>query len=102
MKRNILMTVLTAWLLAACATQSGPPPTLAQRLEGKTPSERQEILRLACLTEAQWRETQRRTALRSKGVIRGSSASRYDPEVGRLKVICRQMTDAYLTPEDKE
>lgn len=39
-------------LLAGCATQ--PPEPLSARLEGKTPDQRREILRVACLNEAEW------------------------------------------------
>lgn len=102
MKWTIPVTVMTAWLLAACAIQPGPTPTLAERLQGKTPQERQEILRLECLTEAQWRDTQRRAARRSHGLATRSSVSHYDPEVSRWKALCRQMTDAYLMPGDEE
>ena len=52
MRPHILIIALMAVGLSACA--STPSIPLAQRLEGKTPEDRQETLRRACLTEADW------------------------------------------------
>ncbi len=85
-------------LLSACAAQSSPPQALSEKLEGKTSQERQEILRLACLNEAEWQKDQ---AVRHRtGKARSIAAHRYYPEVSQMKALCREMTTAYL--EGKE
>lgn len=84
-------------LLSACATSSSPPP-LSEKLEGRSPQERQEVLRLACLNEAEWRKDQ--AVRRRTGKARSIATHGYYPEVSRLKALCREMTTAYL--EGKE
>lgn len=86
--------IMVAWLLSACAMQSTPPLTLNEKLEGKTPQERQEVLRLACLNEAEWKKDQ---AVRHRtGKARSIAAHGYYSEVSELKALCREMTTAYL------
>jgi hypothetical protein len=83
-------------LLSACAAQT-PPPTLQEKLAGKSPEERQEVLRLSCLNEADWQKNQ---AMRNKsGKVRSAYAHRYYPEVSQMKALCREMTTAYLDKE---
>lgn len=91
------LTLVGLLLLSACA-QSIPAPTLSEKLEGKSPEERQEILRLACLNEAEWKKNQ---AVRHRtGKARSIASHRYYPEVSQLKALCREMTTAYLDKEE--
>lgn len=92
------MPLMAILLLSACAVQSGSPQTLSEKLEGKTPQERQEVLRLACLNEAEWKRDQ---AVRHRtGKTRSIARHAYYSEVSELKALCREMTTAYL--EGKE
>jgi len=52
LKKSII-PVAAFMLLAGCA-QSTPPQTISQKLEGKSASENAEVLRLACLNEAEY------------------------------------------------
>ena len=98
MRARGLIVLMAALLLSACAAQSSPPPTLSEKLEGKTPAERQEVLLLACLNEAEWQKDQ---AVRHRtGKARSIASHRYYPEVSQMKALCREMTTAYL--EGKE
>lgn len=80
-------------VLSGCAAQATiTPQTLSEKLKGKTPQERQEILRVACLDEATWK------IAKQKSVRRGphhTSPAPYDSEASELKELCREMTDAY-------
>lgn len=75
--------------LSACVDQ--PTPTLEEKLAGKTPQERQEILRLACLNEAEdvGNPPRKMTAANRPYVRRDTQ------QTHRLKDICREMTDNY-------
>lgn len=88
MRTNALIIVLFAVALSGCAS----PPTvpLAQRLEGKTPDDRQEILRRACLTEAEWDldRAAARQPINAQHRYRDSNITR---ETSHLKVLCREM-----------
>lgn len=96
MNTHTVATVMATWLLSACTTQASTPLTLSEKLEGRTPAERQEVLRLACLNEAEWKETQDKKARIRKGWTHTAYVSRYYPEVSELKALCREMTTAYL------
>jgi len=98
--RGPILAVMGAWLLSACVGQASPPKTLAEKLEGKTPQEKQEVLRLACLTEAGWKERQDRQARIRLGWTRSASVPRYYPEVSVLKALCREMTASYLAGKE--
>lgn len=90
MRANALIIVLLAVALSACAALPRQP--LANRLEGKTPDERQEILRRACLAEADWNLDQ--TAARMPAAMqhryRDSNTTR---ETSHFKALCRDMAD---------
>ncbi len=90
MRPHILIIVLLAAGLSACA--SIPTVSLAQRLEGKTPEDRQETLRRACLTEANWNldQTAARMPANMQHRYRDSSSTR---ETSHLKELCREMAD---------
>ncbi len=88
MKRTLL--ILTALALAACAPN--PPQTLEQRLSGKSPAEKQEILRVACLNEAERLGNPPREDIRTH---HGVKLNQDSAQTRRFKEICREMTDAY-------
>ncbi len=90
MNPHILIIALMAVGLSACA--STPSVPLAKRLEGKTPDERQETLRRACLTEADWNldQTAARMPAKAQHRYRDSNTTR---ETSHLKELCREMAD---------
>lgn len=90
MRSNALIIVLFAVALSACT--STPSIPLAQRLEGKTPEDRQEILRRACLTEAEWDldRAAARQPINAQNRYRNSNTTR---ETSHLKALCREMAD---------
>lgn len=87
--------VLLPLLLAACATE--PPKPLTEQLSGKTPEEKQEILRLACLNEAEYSTKEQKRKARPYSVRHRHISD--TSETSRLKTLCREMTDEY-TVED--
>lgn len=95
--KKILITAMVL-TLGACASQ--PPQTLDQKLTGKTGEDRKEILRLACLNEAEWPIYNSSYYQRANGKIKQSLKYRYNSEVSEMKALCRQMDD--LTTADAE
>jgi hypothetical protein len=91
--KSFAYACLLTLALSACAAQ--PEQTLSEKLEGKTPEEKQEVLRLACLNEAEHvGKKPRSTTHGHRGHRHGDSA-----ETKRLKDICREMTDNYAQKE---
>lgn len=93
-----MMTIITKYIslaalltLAACAGGASPPLSLSEKLEDKSPQEQQGILRVACLTEAEWQQSQDLAAFRSNGSPRAVYNARYYTEVAHLKAVCREM-----------
>ncbi len=83
MKR--FLPIAAAAALTACAPQ--PPQTLEEKLASKSPEQRQEILRVACLNEAEHlgnESKETRTA-------HGAKLDQNTAQTRRLKAICRQM-----------
>jgi hypothetical protein len=74
--------------LSACTSTPGEP--LATRIEGKTPDERQEILRRACLTEANWDSdwAASRQPIAAQNRYRNSNTTL---ETRHLRELCREM-----------
>lgn len=89
--RKKVCLILLPLLLAACATE--PPKPLAEQLAGKTPEEKQEILRLACLNEAEYSTKEHKKKLRPYSVKHRHISD--TSETSRLKTLCREMTDEY-------
>jgi len=88
MKISILLTSVIV-LLTACV--SVPPKTLDQKLsETQSPADRKEVLRLACLNEA---EVVNSKAYPFKAPTRGRSVPRTPQEVYKAKSLCRKMDD---------
>lgn len=88
MNKN-LMIAIAALALSACASQ--PAKTLDQKLQGANREERKEVLRLACLNEAEW------PTYHSPGYKQGNSRVRrhiehsYNQEISEMKALCRKM-----------
>lgn len=94
--RSFTYACLLSLLLSACASGQ-PPQTLSEKLEGaKTAEEKQEVLRLACLNEAEWSEDQKKKKHRLHRHHFNSYLNSTE-ETRRLKTLCREMTDAYAT-----
>ena len=85
------MIVLAALALGACTSQ--PPPTLDEKLAGKTPGEKREVLRVACLNEAEHLGNETKEIRTPHGVKLDQST----PQTRRLKEICRAMYDEQST-----
>lgn len=99
MKLSKITLLLLTVALSACAQQSAPPETLSQKLQGKTPQEKQEVLRLACLNEAEYTtKIKKAKYARTYGAKRKHLVQDTD-ETARLKTICREMTDNYTGKE---
>ncbi len=88
MKTNLLAAIAVL-ALGACVSQ--PAKTLDQKLQGANREERKEVLRLACLNEAEW------PTYHSPGYKQGNVRIRrrleysYNPEVSDMKALCREM-----------
>lgn len=92
--KSIAYVCLLSLMLTACAVQ--PEQTLSEKLEGKTPEEKQEILRLACLNEAEHTGNRARiTGGHHRTHRHGDTA-----QTRRMKEICREMTDNYAAKEN--
>ena len=90
MKKLICITTLS-FLMGACASQ--PQKSLTEQLTDKTPTEKQEILRLACLNEAEYSTDVRKAYYRTHTVKHWNVDDTNDTI--RLKTLCREMTDEY-------
>jgi len=90
MKNHVNYLSVAVLLLTGCVDNAIPPQTLSEQLAGKSPQERQEILRTDCLN----------TAEKITGEL---AVSRRMPsqqaEIREMKELCRQMADAYLLPD---
>lgn len=87
---------LTA-LLTTGACSPTPPSTLEEQLSGKTPAEKQEILRLACLNKAEDLGNSD-SAIRT---VHGVKPSQDTAETHRLKDICRGISQIYPAGADQ-
>lgn len=84
MKLNSL--VIFTLLLSACSSQ--PPLSLEEKLAGKSPAEQKEILRLACLNEADHFTNPSGKVIRTVHGVKTTSESE---QTRRLKTVCREM-----------
>ncbi|MHC5536868.1 hypothetical protein ACYOEI_01180 [Singulisphaera rosea] len=81
--------MLTIILFTGACT-SAPPQTLDQRLETVDASERKEILRVACLNEAEW--PQRSSIPAGASIrLRAHNSHYLDPRVQDMKDLCGRM-----------
>ena len=99
MKNRLSIALTFATLLAACAQTSSPQQTLSQKLEGKSAEERQEILRLACLNEAEYATDTKKTQHQRRYGAKRVHMVRDTQETAQLKTLCREMTDNYPQKE---
>lgn len=95
-KSTLLFTVVA--LLSACV-QLTPQQTLSEKLAGKTPEEKQEVLRLACLNEAEYTTRLKKANYQRRYGSRLSHLVSDTDETWRLKMLCRRMTDSYEAKE---
>lgn len=95
--RKLICVIVLSFLVSACASE--PQKPLAAQLEGKTPAEKQEILRLACLNEAEYSTNLKKAYSRSHTVKHWNVDDTGDTV--RLKALCREMTDQYSAGEIK-
>lgn len=91
--KKITTILALALTVSACATNK-PPLTLDEKLQGKSGEERKEVLRLACLNEAEW------PIYNSDKYKHGNDKQRmrlkhgYNAEVSEMKSLCRKMNES--------
>lgn len=95
MKYAITILLITS-LLASTSYAGSDRTPLAEQLKGKSASEKQETLRLACLNGAE-KITGRTSMWKRSG---HSDVLVHDAKVEKMKNLCREMSQAYLTPND--
>lgn len=96
-RKPILLFSLAAFL-SACG-QSAPVKTLSEKLHGKTPEEKREVLRLACLNEAGYTTRLKKANYERRYGSRSSRVISDTDETWRLKMLCRRMTENYAAKE---
>ena len=96
-RKPILLFSLAAFL-SACG-QPAPVKTLSEKLHGKTPEEKREVLRLACLNEAEYTTRLKKASYQRRYGARLTHVISDTDETWRLKMLCREMTDAYIAIE---
>ncbi len=79
-------------LLSACASQ--PPQTLEQKLQDKSAEDKKEVLRLACLNEAEWPIYNSSGYRSANPRIKSQIKLRYNEEVSTSKALCRKIEEA--------
>lgn len=96
MKNRITATLTIAAMLSACTQLSTPPQTLDQKLhQAQTPDERREVLRLACLNEADYTTRLKKSAYQKKYGSKRLASVKDTEETKKLKSLCREMTSYY-------
>lgn len=96
MHSRILFLLAACLAITACSeTPATPQVSLKEKLAGKSPEDRQEILGLTCLDEAQkmnsrWKRTRHSVTLVD------------DPHLSETKALCLRMTVAYLSSDTKK
>lgn len=98
MIRKLILFFSLAAFLPACS-QPAPVKTLSEKLQGKTPEEKREVLRLACLNEAEYTTRLKKAKYQRLYGARLSHIVADTDETWRLKMICREMTKNYATKE---
>lgn len=88
-KRMVLAGML---ILSACASQ--PPQTLNEKLQGKSAEDQKEVLRLACLNEAEWPIYNSSDYRSANPRLKSQIKLRYNEEVSASKALCRKLEDA--------
>jgi hypothetical protein len=96
-RKRILLFSLAAFL-SACG-QPAPVKTLNEKLQGKTPEEKREVLRLACLDEAEYTTRLKKAEYKRLYGAQPSRVVSDTDETWRLKMLCRRMADSYEAKE---
>jgi hypothetical protein len=91
-----ITTILMVTLFATASHAGSAKTVLSEQLKGKSASEQRETLRLACLNGAEV-ITGRTSMWKKSG---HSSIPVHDAKVEKMKNLCREMSEAYLVPED--
>jgi len=87
--KNSLMMAIAVLALSACASQ--PPKTLDQKLQVANTEERKEVLRLACLNEAEWPTYHSPAYKQGNSRVKRHIEHSYNQEVSEMKALCRKM-----------
>lgn len=98
---RFLFLIPVIFTLAACNSTQTEPQSLSQQLEGKSPEEKQEIVRLACLNEAEYTTKIKKAKHTRLHGARHRQMVKDTPETKRLKDLCREMTDSYASVAKK-
>lgn len=91
--KKIITILALAVTVSACATNT-PKLTLDEKLQGKSGEERKEILRLACLNEAEWPIYNSQKYKSGNDKQRMRLRSGYNSEVSEMKSLCRKMNES--------
>ncbi len=91
--KKITTILALALTVSACATNT-PKLTLDEKLQGKSGEERQEVLRLACLNEAEWPIYNSSKYKQGNVKQRMRIKNGYNPEVSEMKSLCRKMNES--------
>lgn len=90
--KKIITILALALTVSACATQ--PNLTLEEKLKNKSPEERREVLRLACLNEAEWPIYNSAKYQSGNDKQRRRLKQGYNSEVSEMKALCRKMNES--------
>lgn len=91
--KKITTILVLALTVSACATNK-PTLTLEEKLQGKSGAERKEVLRLACLNEAEWPIYNSAKYKSGNVKQRMRIKNGYNKEVSEMKSLCRKMTES--------
>lgn len=91
--KKIATILALALTVSACATNT-PKLTLDEKLQGKSGEERKEVLRLACLNEAEWPIYNSPKYKSGNVKQRMRIKNGYNPEVSEMKSLCRKMNES--------
>ncbi len=83
---RLYIPIIAALAMTACTPQ--PPLSLEEKLAGKSPAEQKEILRLACLNEADHFTNPSGKVIRT---VHGVRSYQESEQTRRLKTVCREM-----------
>ncbi len=91
--KKITTILALALAVSACATNT-PKLTLDEKLQGKSGEERTEVLRLACLNEAEWPIYNSYKYKHGNVKQRMRIKNGYNSEVSDMKSLCRKMNES--------
>ena len=97
--RKIITSLALSLTLGACASNT-PKLTLDEKLQGKSPEMKKEILRLECLGESEWSSKVEKKKHHTHRHYNNQYLN-YTQETRDLKVLCREMTTNYDLTKSK-